>query len=372
MTATAQKITTDQAPANTDDRPTPAAAHTGEHPLLEMPFSAFVGADAVAGKALSLTHAVVEGTLDPALVGTKAPLTVRVDFAGFTLVMFMDVWVELGEDGRFQLRFDDPTGDHLPSLRYLLNSYIAGDVVSLGGVMNYSGPLVAKAKGKATAPGRLFRIKEAIRRVAVGGLSVALLLVAAQLVHDRVVFSYEARPVTLTQPGQTLKATAAGQLSYVDPDAREGDVLFAILANSGDYYSVKMPCDCAVQPLRDFVQGATVMPGAPLARLSNGQSGLVSATEISAEGAAKLLSGEQAELIFPDGSVIPVDPTILTDQDLGEKTVAIEMAIAADAAIEPGAVARLRFRRVLLGGSFGRALAGVGETLGLSAAEASQ
>ncbi|RVT82571.1 hypothetical protein DXV76_15110 [Rhodobacteraceae bacterium CCMM004] len=343
--------------------PAPAAAHPGEHPQLDVPFTAYLDSYSLNGKSISLTHAVVEGTLAPEMDQTAASLGVRIDFNGFALVLFIDVWVEQTGERTYSLRFTDPTGEHLASLRYLLNSYIAGDVVSLGGMMSYSGPLTVKAKAEATAPTLASKAKNALRRTLVVLLSVAMVLTAAHLVHERVIFAYEARPVTLTLPGTTLRATAAGQLSYVDTRADEGEVLYSVLANTGDFYSVKMPCDCGVQPMRDFVLGATVMPGTPLVRLSVGDGALVASAEISAEGAVKLLAGDRVELVTTDGAVIPVRPAVLPQQEPGARSVAIEMTLPEDAAVAAGDVARLRFRRDIVPAPVRR----IGRWLGLSA-----
>ncbi len=35
-----------------------------------------------------------------------------------------------------RLDFLEPTGEHLPTLRYLLNSYIAGDITSVDGIIS--------------------------------------------------------------------------------------------------------------------------------------------------------------------------------------------------------------------------------------------
>lgn len=345
---------TRHSPIDQGTRIAPAAAHAGEHPKLDLPFQGFVGAHAVKGRALSLTQAWVEGALPDALTGQTASLTLRVDFQGFTLVQFIDVQVERTGEASYALHFTDPTGDHLPALRHLLNSYIAGDVVSLGGVMGYSGPLHAKSRAQDTPPGRGFAIRNRLRQAVVAVLSVALILVAAQLVHDRVMFAYEPQPITAMTPGQTLLATAAGQLSYVDPGAQEGEVLYAILANSGDYYSIKMPCDCPLEPLGRFALGATVLPGTPLVRIASGAAGLVAEAEISAEGAARLLQGDRAELVTPSGAAVPVTPRILPDAERDGQGVAVEIAIPDHPAIAAGDAMRLRWRKSALPGPLAR------------------
>ncbi|GIT91569.1 hypothetical protein JANAI62_20260 [Jannaschia pagri] len=326
-------------------------AHKGEHPQIDLPFTALVGGRKLDGISLSITEALARGTLPPAMEGTVVPVAARVNFDGFSIILFMDAMIErtgAPEAETFTLRYVDPTASHLAPLRYLINSYIAGDMATVGGVMGYTGPLTAKGPAKTDTPGVMFKVQNIIRRSAVVGLSICLALIALNLAHNRAMYAYEARPVTVTAPGQTLLATAAGQLSYVDPKAGPGDVVYAIVANSGDYISVKMPCDCTVTPLRDFVEGATILPGMPLVQLANGQDGLVATTEISAEGAARLVDGDAAELVLADGTVVPVRPRILSGRLDSERSVPVSMTLLETGTAVPGDLARLRFRRHVL------------------------
>ena len=41
-------------------------------------------------------------------------------------------------------------------------------------------------------------------------------------------------PVLIERVGQDMQATTAGQISYLNPDATKGEVLFSVNANSGD------------------------------------------------------------------------------------------------------------------------------------------
>ncbi len=56
--------------------------------------------------------------------------------------------------GEMTLQFADPAGEHLPQLRHIINSYIAGDVMSLRGLLAYTGPTKPKAPKGAETLGR--------------------------------------------------------------------------------------------------------------------------------------------------------------------------------------------------------------------------
>ncbi len=343
-----------------------AAAHVGEHPQLAVPFDGYLGSTPVDGVSMSLTHAVVEGDLDASLVETVVPFAARVNFIGFSLLVYMDVWVEKTGAGEYTLRYTDPTGEHLPSLRYLLNSYIAGDVVSLGGVMNYSGPLAAKSRKAAPPPSPMFRLKAIAWRIVMVFLGLGLAWNAANIVQDRVLFSYEAQPVTIAREGKVLRATTAGQLAYVDTEAGPGEALYAIVTPEGDYYSVEMPCDCAVKPLRDFSQGATVMAGMPLVQVSSRDGRLVANTTLSEGGAVRLLAGDTLELVMTDGRVIPVAAEVLPRLDETSGPLQVALNLDGQTGLEPGDLGRLRFRKTILPEPLRKAAADAAGLLGLS------
>uniref|UniRef100_A0A2A3JYQ9 Uncharacterized protein n=1 Tax=Alloyangia mangrovi TaxID=1779329 RepID=A0A2A3JYQ9_9RHOB len=273
-------------------------AHDGEHPLVQMPFTVLIGTRQLRGESLSLTRAHAGGLMPRSSEERVTPMTLRFDLEGFSVSLYLDarITADPSEDGRVVLHFTDPTGAHLPPLRYLLNSYIAGDVVSVGGMLGYTGPVSFKSKPAAVVQPALHRVAGLGRRGLVMGLTAALAIVAAGIVHERLVYAYEPRPVILTEGGQTMRATAAGQLSYVDPDAQFGEVVYSILANSGDLLSVKMPCDCRIAPLEAFASGATVLPGTPLLDLLQSEGTLTASTEITFEGSARALAGAAPSL----------------------------------------------------------------------------
>jgi mannuronan synthase len=66
--------------------------------------------------------------------------------------------------------------------------------------------------------------------------------------------------------GEVLRATATGQIVFLDLAAARGDVAVAIQAASGDVQSLVMPCDCAVTA-NDLREGSTVLLGEPVAWL---------------------------------------------------------------------------------------------------------
>lgn len=323
-----------------------------EHPQLQIPFTVQVGERRMEGKSISVTHANVSGLLPPAEHGARETAVLRFDFEGFSVNLYAEVDVEkvgASDTADISLRFCDPVGSHLAPLRYIMNSHLAGDLVTVGRILGYTGPTQVKENKPAARPGLTKRVGNGVRHLAVLGLSAGLIFLAANIVQDRFVFSYEARPVMLGISGDTLRATAAGQISYANDQARFGEVAYSINANSGNLLSVQMPCECEMQALPGFYEGATILAGTPLIKLIRSDASVEATTQISFEGAARLLAGDQAELVLNDGQVVPVIVDLTEHADVAQNvnflTAQITPVDPARAELVVDQTARLRFRR---------------------------
>lgn len=279
--------------------------YDAEHPVLPVPFTVQIADTKLEGTGLSVAAAYVAitGTLDPAWKGRKEIAKLQFDFQGFSVTMFPEVVVAGSrEDGEMTLQFMDPAGPHLPQLRYILNSYIAGDYVAMGGLLSYSGPTSPKAgKANGTKPSR-FRI----RSVAVAFLSACLIIASAKILLTRVTQSYELRPVFIERVGKDMKATTAGQIGFLNPAAKAGEVVFSINSNAGDVLNFKLPCDCEVSVTDGIFEGATVLPIDSILSFFEPTFGIKVQTQMSIEGLAKAVNGERAFLDVNDGRTIPV------------------------------------------------------------------
>ncbi|MDO6591920.1 hypothetical protein DS901_12655 [Loktanella sp. D2R18] len=329
--------------------------YENEHPMLPIPFSARVGDRRVEGNAISITQAQVSGLMPPNMDTQKNPVALQFHFEGFSVNLFLEANViKTGavDSPELTLQFCDPTGSHLAPLRYIMNSYLAGDIVTVGRFLGFTGPTQEKPKALTAKPGFTQRVGRTMRQSAIIALSLGILAVAANVVRERVLFSYEARPIVISQSGETLRATSAGQITYVNEAAGAGDVAYSIGANSGDLLSVRMPCDCTMLPSENFYEGATVLAGAPLVKLISAESEIEANTQISFDGAALLLAGDVAELELSGGLIVPVNINIAesTNDVRVNDTIAAQITIDPDTAeqLTIGDTARLRFRRQIL------------------------
>ncbi|WP_374645570.1 hypothetical protein [Tabrizicola sp.] len=272
-----------------------------DHPMLDMPFHVEIAGRQYMGRGISLVRAGISGLIDPQSAGTERLALVVFRFRGFVVALSIEVRMQEVDAARgtAMLEFLDPLGDHLPQLRHLMNAHIAGDLVTLGDVLSISPPAGARPKtGQPQARRRWLR--------GLGG-TAALLVLAAGLaglvavkVVQRVFTVTLATPAVAGLDGRTLAATATGQIDFLNPEAKQGEVAFAIRSNTGQALSVTMPCDCRVQ-LLGVEAGSTVFAGDPVLRVSDPDAGVVVTGSVPPDRLLDLAQAGSIELGFAGG-----------------------------------------------------------------------
>lgn len=321
-----------------------------EHPVLSVPFTAYLGDHKLEGAELSVTAAYVNigGALDPAWKGHREVCKLQFDFQGFSVTLFPEMIVAGSRrEGEMTLQFMDPAGDHLPQLRYIMNTFIAGDFVSMGGMMSYSGPTMPKP-AKANDPAAT---KFRMRSLAVIVMSLTLIAVTTNILYGRLTQSYEPRPVFVERTGLEMKATTAGQVTFLNPAAKKGEVVFSINSNAGDVLNFQLPCDCEVVVTEGIFEGSTVLPIDSILSFFDPNASVRIQTQMSVEGLSKVMTGEQAYLDLNDGRTIPVRvvPTTATNAASlrGDPFVPVRLT-SPDGALTPadlGKAGRLRLAK---------------------------
>lgn len=272
-----------------------------EHPLIDIPFSVYVDGRQFAGDGISLVEAQVVGLADPALENQERLVRIAFDFGGFSVSLHPKVRILRDSPQRLVLRFSEPTGDHLPQLRHLLNDHISGDLTSFGSVVRTNGAMGASPAGSRRRRTSAWSV---LRRL-LGGLVVlalTFLLVGAAvlLVGQRLLVMRLDAPGQVVIDGQTLNAVASGQLSYLDPQAAVGEVVATIAATSGETLSIVMPCDCEAI-LGDAAEGGTVVAGEPLLTLVEGPARTVVEASVPVRDLFALQQAGGAEIRLADG-----------------------------------------------------------------------
>ncbi len=341
------------APRSTVPGLTPGFGYDDEHPHVSVPFTLRIGTHTLQGQRLSVTHMHTLDDVSTGMLGDgkRHLAALTVPFDGFAVSLQAEVTLVSRGNGSATFQFVDPTGSHLPQLRYILNNIIAGDFVSVDGLVSYSGPTQpAKAKG-ATKRSVLQRI----RSIAVATLSICLLVAAAGVVAKRYTTGTEMHPVFVERAGQQMRATVAGQVVYVDPGAGQGEVLYAINSNAGDTLNFRMPCDCEVEIASGIGEGTTVLPTDKIMTIFNNSEGVRAQTLMSIEGLSRAMSGDLVHMDLSDGRRMAVtvqsnsattSASMRGDLFVPVELVPIEGALTRE---DVGKTARVRLSQRLLG-----------------------
>lgn len=293
----------------------PHFANGNEHPVLHVPFTVVIDGRAYEGHGISLVSAYAKGLLPPQIENSARVATLQFAFNGFAVNLPVDAQiVSMGQQsGLVELRFTQPTGPHLPQLRYILNAFVAGDLLRVGDVIQVADTRKASGSGGAGQYRLGFggRLRQLVGITSALVLTVALAGVVAWGVYQRFYVLDVPGLSILTLEGETLRTTSSGQLDYINPQAGQGEVAFSLTSTSGQTISVAMPCDCQVMPAY-AQQGATLLAGDPVLRVAAAQDRYVIETLATPEVVRALAEGGQARIDLPGGRQavgrLPADP----------------------------------------------------------------
>ena len=278
----------------------------GDHPMLDVPFMVGIDGRQYRGMRLSLVMAEIGGLMDPGLENATRLMRMVFPFNGFSVTLgVLGLINHVDRDkGLASVTFVDPAGEHLPQMRHILNSYIAGDLVALGGVIGVAAKLPSPAARAASAAASRKMTLPRLLGSAGMVLATALLLGGAgMLAYNRIFTQAIATPGRVMQDGMTLGAIAAGQLDYVNLEASMGEVAFSIRTTSGDLLSIAMPCTCTAQLLGTSV-GATVQAGDALMTVSAPDAPVIVTTQVTSDELLAMAFADHVSIRFADGSTI--------------------------------------------------------------------
>ncbi|TNC50848.1 hypothetical protein FHG66_07715 [Rubellimicrobium rubrum] len=327
----------------------PAGLGGNEHPLIDIPFTVYVDGRQYTGAGISLVEAHVVGLADPALENQKRLVRIAFDFGGFAVSLHPEVWIVRDSPQSLVLRFIDPTGEHLPQLRHILNDYISGDITSLGTVIRAGTLTSPKAAGRPTVRRSPWAgLKTVLGTILALVLMLVLLTVAATLVGRRVLLTDLPAPAQIAIAGETLRAVADGQITYLDPEAPQGEVAYAVASTSGETLSIAMPCDCRSVTV-GIAEGSTVLAGEPVLRLTQGEPVTIVEANVPRQDLFALQQAGGAEIRLSDGRTVfgQLDSrTSAVDLAPGEDLVPVRLMPEAPLSTDlAGQAVALRIRR---------------------------
>lgn len=277
----------------------------GEHPVIRLPFNVVINGRSLQGHALSIVGAEATGLIDPQLHGRVQLVTLVFNFPGYAISLPVDAAIGAGapESGTVTLRFLEPTGPHLPQLRYILNSVVGGDLIGVDGLIRTTDkPEKLKSELPKAQRSASQGIMTGIRWGAFAGLGLLLVGFVGVKLYERLFVLPVTGLSTITLDGMDLRAISPGQLDFVNPAATKGDIAFAIRTTSGEVLAVSMPCDCVVAP-GAAQGGATVLAGDTVMTVAPKDAPVVISSKVDGNGLRALASGAHAEVHMPSGAV---------------------------------------------------------------------
>lgn len=275
-----------------------------EHPLLQVPFTLVMDGRTYEGTGLSLVSARAKGLVSQQMQGQRRIVALQFNFKGYALNLSIETEVVAAstETGEIELRFLNPTGPHLPQLRYLLNAVVAGDLIAVDGLIHATEGERAGGGGQTASRHNAFgaRMRHAFGVALILVLSVALVGLLATGIYQRFFVLDVPGLSVVSLKGTTLRAMAPGQLDFINPSAKKGDVAFAVRTISGEVVSVEMPCDCKVVPA-NVEKGATLLAGDPVMHVADPGNKIVIDTMVRPGVLQALANGDRARINLPDG-----------------------------------------------------------------------
>lgn len=272
----------------------------GDPPSVNLPFTLTLGGRVLTGCGLSLTTvrvAMPAGELP--MAGSTQSAQIRFPFEDFDVSIYPVVRVQPHtENDTIVLRFTDPEGPHRTQLRYILNSHLAGDIVSLGGMLRHTAQ-AAQARTDAAPTRRSAYFWPAVA-------AVPLLVLALAGAAD----SNAVAPVgsaVIVQPAQGLHAQAAGRLVQISPDAGRGETAFSVLTADGNLVDAANPCDCSLRVPTDMAAGTEVLPGDLVLTATADTAAPSLYGQLDRSALKRVEAGERLAVTFADGRRVPVE-----------------------------------------------------------------
>ena len=293
-----------------------------DHPMMDIPFMVGIDGRQYRGIRLSLVMAEISGLMDPNLENATRLMRLVFPFNGFSVTIgVLGLIRHVDRDkGLASVSFVDPGGEHLPQMRHIMNSYIAGDLVALGGVIAVGSTLPSPAARAAKiADARKLTIPRLLGTAGMILATILLLGSAGSLAYSRIFTQHIAAPGHALKDGMTLSAISAGQIDYINVNAGEGEVAFSIRTTTGTMLSIAMPCACDAE-LQGATVGATVQAGDAVMTVAQPDAKLIVNAEVTSEELLELAFADYVNVTFPDGVTIKAkaDTSSLRGQTAGD------------------------------------------------------
>ncbi len=230
------------------------------------------------------------------------------DFATNLDVQFEVIWHD--EDSmRYGCRFTQLAPNKLSVLYYVINAYLAGEVVSTGDLINvlrrgnYSESEDSTNKQVDKTNKRALRVRQIIGYLVLLSIVVALLSFIAYSVYQRI-YVIESLSAKADAPVIVVRAPLPSYLHSLtnndNSEVKKGELVALAKLIGGGSNSIESPCDCKVVSIH-AIDRQFVDRGEPIMTLLPVDAELHINAKVSYPSIKKLTIGQTAEIRFADG-----------------------------------------------------------------------
>lgn len=285
----------------------------------------------------------VESVMTSRQPGERFSVRLIFPFEEFEMTMRLDTrMVYVDQDhGRFGCAFMGMTKEHAEIFRYLVDAYLAGEVVSAGDIL--------QVRRDNTASARIQPIYESppeddtwaakLRRygaLATFGLAGLALLAVIVLGLKERYFTIAANSAVIEAPVVEIRSPVAGRfISALQTGEQvfEGTLLGSMQGLDGTIVTLESPCDCLVLELL-ALSGQHYQVGDHLVALIGAEQPLMVRAQLPLEQAERLELGDRAEIRVPGradplyGQIERLDfrPSLAALRDQSEQPVSRRLA----------------------------------------------
>lgn len=255
--------------------------------------------------------ALRSGSLD-VTPGRVLELTLVFPFSGYELSLPINAEVRyVAEDqSRIGLRFVDVSPRQHSLLRFILDAYLAGEVVDAGDILDVSARRnegkTREVPPKPQPEGALARFaqhgRNAAGYVGIGAATMLLLGFIGMGIFERM-YIIPAQSAVITADLVTVPAPSNGQVTFIaaKDEVKAGEPLLTIQSPQGNSVVIDSPCDCVIQT-RYSRSANFVREGMPILALREKTSTPYVSASVPHDQILRFYRGADAVIEYADGT----------------------------------------------------------------------
>ena len=249
------------------------------------------------------------------------------DFGGYDFrikINIEKVRFELSS-GHFAGRFSELSSQSISLIHYMINAYLAGEVVTAGDILTIAkeGQAVSKDLDKRLEVQRsgfetfMFNVKRVVGHALYATIIVGLLWFVSFTLYNRM-YVVESSMVSFDKEQIALRSPSDGlfeyQLSGEQKRVKKGELIATLKRVNGGVLAIESPCDCTIDKVHGLA-GVFIAQGELLVTLLRPGTELKVHALIPIEKGKKITVGDNAAIRLSDGRSVNATVANVTMHD---------------------------------------------------------